>query len=89
MPVSQGAKVLPAAGAQPVQITGSAAARSFILAAPLVNTGTVWIGGRTVSEDTGFPLEPGDTITVDSNGLEDMWMVGTEDDSLRWLAAAG
>lgn len=42
---------------------------SIVVRALKGNVGTVYIGGKGVSAANGFPLEPGDSISMDIQGL--------------------
>lgn len=87
MPISQGKPELKSSNVA-TKVAGSPAARSVALKAPLTNTATVYVGGHGVTSTTGLPMEPGDVISVDGGGLEDLYFTGTAGDSLSWLAAA-
>jgi hypothetical protein len=41
---------------------------SIILTAESANSGNVYIGDSLVDEDRGIPIEPGNTLTIDSSG---------------------
>ena len=88
MPISQGSVTLPAAGSQPSRLTNGSivASRSVVIVAPSGNAGTVYIGPSGVTTSTGLPLAAGDNISLDGGGLEDIYVRGTEADTLRWMA---
>lgn len=86
MPLSQGRALIPASGS--VRLANAVASRSFAIAAPSGNSGTVYLGPSGVTSSTGFPLAPGSNVTIDGSGLDDLWAIGTNGDTLRWIAAA-
>lgn len=87
MPISQGKAELKASNT-PTKVAGNPAARSVALKAPATNAATIYVGNRNVTSSTGLALEPGEDITIDGGGLEDLYATGTSGDSLSWLAAA-
>jgi hypothetical protein len=44
------------------------------------NTGTVWVGGSSVTQSTGAPLQPGVCITYTDNQSSDFWVDGASGD---------
>jgi hypothetical protein len=86
MPISQGKIIL--SSSAPFPLAGAVASRSFALAAPGSNQGTIYVGGANTPASEGFPMEPGDKISIDGGGLEDLYIRGTSGDSMNWLASA-
>lgn len=86
MPISQGKITLTSSA--PFRLAGAVACRSFALAAPSSNAATIYVGGPETPTSTGFPMEPGDKISLDGGGLEDLYLRGTSGDAMNWLASA-
>lgn len=69
----------------------------FVIRAPLTNSATVFIGGKTVSNSTGYPLDPGSEFTYDRNTqqtdarreltVSDFYMTGNANDVVGWFAS--
>lgn len=75
--IGDGRKVVTTAGTA-VTLAASAASKEVTITAELNNTGTVTVGGSTVVDATatrqGSPLYPGDTITIATDNLTEVYI---------------
>lgn len=78
-----------------VALTGSAQQLSSGVSAEsiaLKNTSTVntmYLGGSSsVSSTTGWPLSPGETITLEILNTRRIWVIGTAADRLAWAVVS-
>lgn len=61
-----------------VQLSSSSVpAKSITLKAKTGNTGTIYVGDSAVSSSNGFELTSGDTLSIDIDNLNDVWIVST------------
>lgn len=70
---------------------GSSGGDSILIKAPSTNLGIARIGKKTKTSEAegGFPLEPGDAITLDLSDALNLWYrVGNAADKLNWIAVA-
>jgi hypothetical protein len=76
-----------------VTATGSAQqmppslASSIIVKALKGNDAAIYLGTSAgVTTDNGFQLEPGDSVELAIADLNMIWLIGTADDVLSWMA---
>ena len=98
--MTEGLRVAPSAGAfygevilpdenEPTQVSGGDVPTGSLAIRAWDNVGTVYIGWDSdVDEDNGFPLDEGETLSVDINlDSEDMWILPeTAGDSVRIIS---
>ena len=75
-------------GASPV-ILGSAEIRTVLVKAESANSGTVYIGDVNVSSDKGYPLSPGESVSINIDNLNKIGLVSEVDgDAVRYIVVA-
>ena len=83
--LTSGTKTLPAAGSQPVALAASARAGSVLIYNPTGNS-TVYVGDAAVTSSNGIPVAAGQSLSLDIGDLGAVYLVGTENDVVRFLA---
>lgn len=67
--------------------SGGVKARNITVRALSGNTGDIYLGSSTVSSTDGFPLSPGEVITVPAGDLNDYYIdAETSGDKIRYIA---
>jgi hypothetical protein len=68
---------------------GFKAAKSVTIKADAANTGTLYLGhDNSVSATTGFPLAKGESIEIDVDSVDKIWVVGSAaGQKYAWMAA--
>lgn len=86
MAITSGLVTIAAERKQIKAISGTG--RSVLLYADSANTGTVWIGGKeeTAESGKGFPLPKGTSIAIDLSDMGLLYCFGTAADKLYWIA---
>ena len=56
------------------QVLGSATCQSITVKAKATNTGLIYVGGSTVTSSTGFILSAGDSVSMETNNLDDIYL---------------
>ena len=84
--VTNGATTIPASGSQPVQLAAPATGTAILIYTSASNGGAVYIGGPTVTSSTGVPLAAGSYLNVDVADPGALYLAGTENDTVRWVA---
>lgn len=68
------------------QLVATTAVRSVAIFAEAANAGVTYVGGdSSVTTSTGFPLNAGDTITLDTVDASGVWIIGTASDHVRYI----
>lgn len=67
-------------------VEGLSPSRAISVFAPKTNSGTVYIGSKTVTTETGFPVEPGGVLSLDITDSGLLYCIGTTGDKLRYIA---
>jgi len=83
-----GTKIVSVSTAEPVITVGDKTGSIALRASPN-NSGTVYIGWNgSVTSANGFPLEKGDSISLDLNAdTQNIYVIGTAaSDEIRWIA---
>jgi len=76
---------VPTAGVR-VQLATNTA-KAIVVKALAANTGIMYVGGSTVSAANGFPLAAGDTVALDINNTNVIWVdASVNGDSVNWMA---
>lgn len=65
---------IPAAGTRVQASAISTPIRGCVLKALTANTGLVYVGGATVAAANGYPLSPGESISLDIQNLNQIWL---------------
>jgi hypothetical protein len=61
-------------------------AKSIVVKALVGNTGTIYVGGSTVAASNGFPLAAGDTVSLDINNTNVVWIdASVNSQSVAWM----
>ena len=84
--LTHGSVTIPAAGAQPKQLTTPATAQGIILYAPSTNSDPVYPGSSTVTSSNTIPLAAGSYLGIDVGDAGSIYLAGTENDTVRWLS---
>lgn len=72
-------------GASPV-ILGSGVMRTVLVKAEPTNSGKIYIGDTNVSSDKGYPLEPGESVSISVDNLNKIGLVSEVDgDAVRYI----
>lgn len=79
------ATILPAAGSQPVAV-GVPGNRSVAIHNPSGNSTIYWDTESDMTSSTGIPIVAGQTAFVDLTGGEKVYVVGTENDVVRYVS---
>lgn len=62
---------------------------AFVIKADAANAGTVYVGNDgsgDVSSANGFPLNPGESVLVEINSLDDLWFDAAQNgEKFRWI----
>jgi hypothetical protein len=83
--VSHGIIAVTTAGTR-VQLATNTA-KSIVVKALVGNTGTIYVGGSGVSAANGFPLAPGDTVSLDISNTNVVWLDSSINaQSAAWMA---
>ena len=69
----------------PLQLASNAC-KSVTIKAMTTNVGTIYVGGSSVTSSTGFPLGPGDTLSLDISNTNVIWITGTTSDKISWIS---
>jgi hypothetical protein len=64
--------------------TGQSAV-GFTIKATSTNAGTVFIGDERTRNETGFELNPGDSISLDVLNGSQVWISGNREDRVSWI----
>lgn len=81
--IATGAKTVAATRAQ---VGTSQSIESVLVVALSTNSGTTYVGGADVTTANGFPLAPGAAVSVSTDDLGDVYVIGTASDVVRYLA---
>ena len=85
--VASGAKTAPTDSA--AALGSSTACYSLIIRSIIGNSATIYVGGSGVTVDNGFPIEPGESLTIDIDNVADIYCIsGSASQVLRYLAVA-
>lgn len=61
--------------------------QGVLIKALAANSGTVYVGGSTVSTTTGYPLAAGEEVFISIENLDDVYVIGSADNqSVAFLA---
>ena len=71
--IGSGQKTVAAAGTAEV-LGSSTATQSIIVKALAGNTGNIYVGGSGVTSSNGFVLAAGDTVSIDTDNLSDVYI---------------
>lgn len=83
--VAHGVQTVSTAGVR-VQLTSNAC-KAIVIKASVSNTGTVYVGGTSVSAANGFPLAAGDTISLDISDTNVLWVDASANaQSIAWMS---
>jgi hypothetical protein len=68
-------------------------AQRVLLTVPDTNAGSVYIGDKNVTSATGFPLPPpalafSDPVEIHVSRLNQIFIIGTAADSIRWAVVS-
>jgi len=78
--IGDGRKIVTAAGTAEV-LAGLTTCKKVIITAELDNAGTMVVGGSTVvaalATRRGTPLTPGDSVAIETNNLNNIWLDAT------------
>ncbi len=72
--------------ASAVALNGSGPCKSVAIYATSTNSGTVYVGGSTVTTSIGFPIAAGASIAIDTGDIDAIYVIGTLNDTIRWIA---
>jgi hypothetical protein len=78
------ALTIPAGGSQPLRVTAGGAS-SVLIYATSTNSGSVYIGGTDVTSSNGVPVLAGSYIAVDTPDAGNLYLAGTQNDTVRVL----
>lgn len=72
--------------ASAAQIGESAACKQVYLSAPSANTGSVFVGGKGVTAEAGYPIPKGTTLgPITTGDIGGVYVIGTAEDKLNVL----
>jgi hypothetical protein len=78
------AVTIPAGGSQPQRLTAGTGS-SVLIYASSTNSGSVYIGGSDVTSSNGVPVSAGAYIAVDTPDAGNLYLAGTQNDTVRVL----
>lgn len=87
-PLAHGAKT--SIGTSEAALSSSTAKlnRGVVVKALATNPGIVYVGITGVTTSTGFPLYPGDDVTVEATSASQVYLIGsTTGNEVRWIGA--
>ena len=66
---------------------GTNTAKSIVIKALSTNIGLIYVGGSTVASTNGFQLSAGDTVSLDINNTNVVWLdSAVNGEGVTWLA---
>ena len=72
--ITDGAKTVTTAGTAETLVAASTPAKIVILTALTGNAGIMWIGGSTVADGRGVPLTPRQSVTLQIDDLQKVYL---------------
>lgn len=84
MSVSNNAQTVTASA---VKLNGTGSCKSVAIYATSGNAGTVYVGDSAVTTSTGFPVAAGGAIAIDTDDVNSVYIIGTANDTIRWIAS--
>jgi len=60
--------------------------RAVSIAASSTNVSAIGVGPVGVAVSSGYPLEPGESVTLDIDNMNKVQVAGTQNDLVSWLA---
>lgn len=71
-----------------IVVASNPASNGVLVKAPIANTGTIYIGGSGVTTGNGYPLDPGENITIEIDNANKIYAIASVDNqTVAWVAA--
>ena len=88
MALTTGQTTVATSGTRVVLASSSAVNYNVVIKALAANTGTIYVGNSSVSSSVGFTLAAGESVTIATSNLANVWLdASANSQGVSWLAS--